>query len=218
VLQVVGVDGYPRGWIAVVLEDGRFARARRLESLRAVALFAPDAHVVAVDIPIGAPDVPPRPADVEAVLFVGPRRASVFATPPRAALSADSYATANELCRSRGWKGISQQAWSLRHKILEAEELADSDRRFIEVHPEVSFRELAGAPLPSPKTSWNGLMLRLRLLAGAGIEFPDELEHDVPAVDLLDAAIAAWSASRYARGEARPMPESLDERVGPIWR
>ena len=36
--------------------------------------------------------------------------------------------------------------------------------------------------------------------------------------DLLDATIAAWSAGRYARGEALALPEGETARVGTIWR
>ncbi|MGH3037461.1 MAG: DUF429 domain-containing protein [Gaiellaceae bacterium] len=40
----------------------------------------------------------------------------------------------------------------------------------------------------------------------------------MPEADLLDAAVAAWSATRYARGEARPLPDGHVERIGAIWR
>jgi predicted RNase H-like nuclease len=50
-------------------------------------------------------------------------------------------------------------------------------------------------------------MERRRLLATAGIELPDELSAGQAAADdVLDAAIAAWSATRKARGEAVPLP------------
>lgn len=34
----------------------------------------------------------------------------------------------------------------------------------------------------------------------------------------LNGAVAAWSARRYARGDAKPLPETHDRRVGAIWR
>ena len=36
--------------------------------------------------------------------------------------------------------------------------------------------------------------------------------------DALDAIVVAWSAGRYARGEALPLPVGAAERVGAIWR
>ncbi len=79
-----------------------------------------------------------------------------------------------------------------------------------EVHPEVSFRELAGgAPLAHAKKTRPGQNLRRSLPAGAGLVLPDELgEADrVPADDVLDAAVAAWSAHRIALGIAGRIPE-----------
>jgi hypothetical protein len=36
--------------------------------------------------------------------------------------------------------------------------------------------------------------------------------------DLLDATVVAWTAARYARGEALALPEGASERIGAIWR
>ena len=54
------------------------------------------------------------------------------------------------------------QAYRLRAKLLEA---ATLDRLLHEVHPEVSFRALAGPDLAYPKRTWAGHTLRRRLLA-----------------------------------------------------
>jgi Protein of unknown function (DUF429) len=53
----------------------------------------------------------------------------------------------------------------------------------------------------------------VELLASAGIHLEGRIDDD-----LLDAAIAAWSAARYARGEARPLPDGRVGRIGGIWR
>jgi predicted RNase H-like nuclease len=50
---------------------------------------------------------------------VGPRRASVFMTPVRAALEAARYAAAVRANREQAGEGISAQAYGLRPKILE---------------------------------------------------------------------------------------------------
>ena len=114
---------------------------------------------------------------------------------------------------------LSAQSFALRKKIIEVD--ACLEERVFEVHPEVSFAALADRQLLSPKRSWNGQMERRRLLAVAGIELPDELmAGQAAADDVLDAAVAAWSAGRKARGEAAtlpPDPPIQDGRPVAIW-
>ena len=107
---------------------------------------------------------------------------------------------------------MSRQAWALGTRVLEADVVAQSDDRVIEIHPEVSFRALQGTDVKWPKKTWNGQMLRRQLLAGAGIEIPDELGDagGVPADDVLDAAVVAWSARRYVCGEALALPTTTE--------
>ncbi len=80
--------------------------------------------------------------------------------------------------------------------------------RIVEVHPEASFRELAGEPLKHSKKTWNGMMQRMRLLEKAGINIPAELGEigRVGVDDVLDAAAIAWTANRYANNRARSLP------------
>jgi predicted RNase H-like nuclease len=86
----------------------------------------------------------------------------------------------------------------------------------IEVHPEVSFFELGHRPLP-PKKRADGWAERRRLLEEAGIDVPAAAQR-VREPDLLDATIAAWTARRYALGQALPLPDGHVERIGAIWR
>jgi predicted RNase H-like nuclease len=83
----------------------------------------------------------------------------VFLTFPRVVLEAASYEDAKRICVERGWKKPSIQSWGMRHRILEIESLAVADERIVEVHPEVSFRELFGQPL-SKKRDATGLAER----------------------------------------------------------
>lgn len=192
---VVGVDGYPRGWVAVVLADGRFDQANAFRTFPGVLEAHRDAARIAVDIPIGPG---PRDADLAARQFVGPRWASVFPTPPADVIELDDYAEA-----VRRYPSLSRQSFALFRKIREV--AACLDGRVVEVHPEASFRALKGAYLEESKTTWTGFMERRALLAAAGIEIPDALPAGLPLVDVLDAAVAAWSAGRVARGEALPL-------------
>lgn len=82
--SAAGVDGCPKGWIAIVLENGHFARAELASTFTELLPHLTDAQVIAVDIPLGLPDGrEPRKADVEASGLLGSRRSSVFTTPPR---------------------------------------------------------------------------------------------------------------------------------------
>ena len=213
-VRVAGVDMAGGGWAVVVLEEDRVVDAFRCESFAEALLV--EAEVVGVDIPIGIPESAPRPADLAARRFVGARASSVFPTPVRAVLEAPTYADARRVAVELTGKSVSSQSYALRHRILEVDEHAHRDERVIEVHPEVSFSELAHRPLLS-KHRTDGLAERRALLEEAGIEVPDSVPR-IAEPDLLDATIAAWSARRYARGEALPLPEGNESRIGAVWR
>jgi hypothetical protein len=60
-------------------------------------------------------------------------------------------------------------------------------------------------------------MQRRALLEAAGIEVPASVPR-IAEPHLLDATVAAWSARRYALGEALPLPRNPTARIGAIWR
>jgi predicted RNase H-like nuclease len=211
---VAGVDGYRKGWVAVALDPSGDVQVSTHPTF--AGLLASRAQVIAVDIPIDPAGRGSRPADAAARAFVRGRASSVFSTPPRAALEADSFAEACEIARSITGKGISQQAFALGRKILEVHQFAEGDERLLEMHPEVSFCALAGSPLGHSKHTFEGLALRRDLLSGAGIDVPAAYP-GVPEIDLLDAAVGAWTAARYASGGARSFPPEHTERLGAIW-
>jgi hypothetical protein len=76
----------------------------------------------------------------------------------------------------------------------------------------VSFCALVGSQLGFSKTTWNGQTIRRRALAREGIELPDKLSEagGVPVADVLDAAVAAWSARRYAQRRADSLPADAE--------
>lgn len=203
----LGVDWCARGWVGVVLGSPGTAVVLVDRSLEALLARVPDAACVGVDMPIGSPAVERR-ADAMARAYVGRRRSSVFMTPPREVLAAATYAEANAVAPAITGKKISRQAWALRENISVVAAVAARDPRVIEVHPEVSFRAMAGAELEHAKGTWNGQAIRRRCLAREGVVLPDLLAEagDVPVADVLDAAAAAWSAGRYAHGHARSLP------------
>jgi predicted RNase H-like nuclease len=224
VVRVLGVDGYRAGWVAVELAGGAFAQARVAATLVELLAGSPGAVAVGVDMPLGLLDREWRQADIEAAGLIGARRSSVFRVPPRPVWTGfehHEYAAANRRCRELTGKGFSRQAWALRTKLLEADACwAAGGQPLYEVHPEVSFRQMAGAPLQYGKSTWNGQMTRRSLLTQAGIALPDDLGQaaSAPPDDVLDAAAAAWSAYRIATGTARsvPDPPQRDEHGRPI--
>jgi predicted RNase H-like nuclease len=214
VSQAVGVDGYPRGWVAVAIADGA-AELALCPSFADVLDAFPAAVAYGVDIPLGVGDEFPRAADRAARAFLGRRASSVFLTPPSPVLTAHDYADANRRMRRLTGSGLSRQSYALARKILEVEPVARGDERVFEVHPEVSFAALTGAHLPS-KHTWNGFHARRSALAAAGIALGEDLPA-APLVDVVDAAVAAWSARRYAERRAEPLPAGREERLGTIW-
>jgi predicted RNase H-like nuclease len=211
-VRVLGIDGTASGWVVVELIDGRFTQAQAFETIQEALDAFPDAAAIAIDIPIGLPREGLRRADVLAREFVEERRASVFMTPPRAILEAETYDEANREAARRTGRRISRQAYGLRTKILEVDCLAPHDSRLIEVHPEVTFRDLAGTARVPQKRTWAGFWRRVELLRGVSIEVPVELGKagDAGPDDVLDAAAAAFSASRYALGQASSLPAPPD--------
>ncbi len=218
---VMGIDAAAGEWLAVILDGGAYAGANLQPSVADLLDRHPEAEVVAIDIPIGLPVGRFRPADEEARRFVGAARAaSVFSTFPNEVLRAEPHEAAVTVARRLLGVGISQQAWALRERIFEVEAARRSDRRLVEVHPEVSFRALNGAPLRYSKHSWSGINERRAVLLRAGIVLPDDLPGGgrVAPDDVVDAAVAAWSAWRIAEGRSKTLPEvpSSDPAFGGV--
>jgi predicted RNase H-like nuclease len=213
-MKALGVDACRGKWLAVALDQGHFEEARLGSDAAALVTAWPQAAAIGVDIPIGLPETPLREADRAAREFVGERRSSVFPTFPSVVLEAPTYEEAKAICVARGWPKASIQSYGMRHRIFEIARLAAADERVIEVHPEVSFRELLGRTRSAKRTGSGGSERRLAL-ANAGIDLPDL---PYPLDDVLDAAVAAWSAMRYAQGKALPLPHGHHARIGPIWR
>jgi predicted RNase H-like nuclease len=212
-MRATGVDGCRRGWVAVTLEAGSSAATVRVDAALA-ALLAPGpegeiAEVVGIDMPLGLLESGWREADRVARSLLGPRRSSVFAIPPREVWTEPGYAQANRRCRELTGQGFSIQAWGLRAKLLEANRYRETcGHPLYEVHPELAFGALAGAPLQASKHTAAGRDLRRRLLAQAGIQIPSPVP-PIPVSlegDVLDAAAVAWSAARIAAGQAVIIP------------
>lgn len=81
-MRVAGVDGTKGGWVAIVLEAGRFAGDRVIRPVEAALEELDSVQIIAVDVPIG---FGPRKADRAARAFLSGAASTVFTTPSRAA-------------------------------------------------------------------------------------------------------------------------------------
>jgi predicted RNase H-like nuclease len=180
-----------------------------------------DAESILVDIPIGLPDAGTRACDEAAMDYLGSRRSTVFAIPPRAVVETDDYDTARE----RNGDSLGSQSWWLFPRIREVDvflqEYADATDRVYESHPEVCFAALCDAPLP-PKDTQAGRDERLALL-GAEPALHECIEgvlrdredgtawHDRISSgkrdDVLDAAVLAYTAAQLDLGPRESEPE-----------
>ena len=186
----------------------RVAAVRIACSLAELLAGAAAGQVVGIDMPLGLLATGWRGADQEARRRLGPRRSSIFAIPPATVWQQPDYRSALAECQRLTGSGFSIQAWGLRAKLLEANSYRrDGRQRLFEVHPELSFSCLAGAPLPEPKSTAAGRALRRSVLAAAGLVIADDPAWRRAAVDVLDAAAVAWTAWRIAAGQAVVLPD-----------
>jgi predicted RNase H-like nuclease len=211
-MRVTGIDGCRAGWVAVMLTTRAAAVPLSASPLAVAVTIAPSldelrlAGMVGVDMPLGLLAVGWRSADLLARRALGRRGCCVFAIPPRPVWAETAYADANRRCRELTGRGLSAQAWGLRAKLLEADRYRRAAAHPLhEVHPELAFAAMAGAPLPDSKHSKAGLTVRQELLATVGITLPKAqgLPRGIGEDDLLDAAAVAWSARRISAGTAK---------------
>lgn len=196
--RVLGVDGARGGWVGalVVGQTVTWLWLRGVDDVLAV-----DADAIGIDMPIGLPASGRRGCDLAAKALLGRAHPRVFLTPPRAVLAETSYADAGVVHRRLvDGKGLSRQTWNLLAKVREVDARAD-DPRLVEVHPELSFAELAGEALPPKRTAAG----RADRVAALRTWLPSLGE--VPAGDdAPDALAVAWSAARWLAGTARTLP------------
>jgi predicted RNase H-like nuclease len=199
-LRAVGLDGFSRGWVAVLLDgdaqdisfhpdvagalSGRFDRA-------------------GIDIPIGMTDNGERACDLLARERLRPHASRVFTGARRWLWQEfDDPDKANREALRRGQTRVSRQLWHLGRKIMEVDAFLRAHRShdIREVHPELVFLRLnGGTPLP-PKKSQEGDSLRRRLLKRRGFREIDRwltgarIGTGAKRDDVLDACAVAIAA------------------------
>ncbi|MEO0323841.1 MAG: DUF429 domain-containing protein [Myxococcota bacterium] len=222
---LVGIDGCRGGWLAALgqLRRGRVvvegaAKCATLEGALASVLEPGEPRgFAALDMPVGLParaEPGGRACDRAARQQLGKRKSSVFSCPVRGVLGAADYPEALALQRASSphGLGLAKQSWFLVPKIREVDAWITPARQehVKEVHPELAFATLTGAPMEDRKASFLGGLARLRALEKAGVPpRPEDLalerDPEVAADDILDAFALLWVAGRLARGEAGPV-------------
>jgi len=157
----VGVDGCPDGWLAVEYAGETFQRVEQYDDIEALWEVHDDADRILIDVPIGLreEDNTPRPCDAAARDRLGsPRSSSVFPTPVRGVLEAESYEDAREKQEDLTDGSLGAQTWGISAKIRDLDEFMRADQSekegtVRESHPEICYWALNdGQPTEYSKT------------------------------------------------------------------
>jgi len=226
---VIGVDGCPAGWIAVIW--GSSLSHHLYSSFAEVLALA--GEIIAVDMPIGflTEDVAGgRLAEQGLRQFLRIKHSSVFPTPARATVEANPQTReiAGEINRrnSSPPKSISVFTFGILRRMHEIDLLMTPDlqTRVFETHPEACFAIMNDkVPIYASKKEAAGRKQREAALDAVG--FPRHLvpptayrKKEVGADDLLDACACAWAARRILEGRsirfpANPPSDAKDLRM-----
>lgn len=200
---VAGVDGAKGAWV-VATYDGTGLTWTLCDSVPSVLAATADCAAVGVDMPLSMPRNGYRVSELETKKFLGAARSSIFHTPVASVLAATSYPQACEISRQETGKAISKQTWHILPSVRAWREATYDADRYVEVHPECSFRAMSPETVFTSKKSGRGVGQRMAALA----RWTEVIDLDGlppgPAIDdFLDAGAAAWSALRFLRGDHR---------------
>jgi predicted RNase H-like nuclease len=199
-LKAIGLDGFSKGWVAVMLDGDEQAISFHANVAEALS---GGFDCAGIDIPIGMTEDGERACDLLAREKLRPHSSRVFTGARRWLWEefTDPDAANREALR-RGQTRVSRQLWHLGRKIMEVDTFLRAhpliDVR--EVHPELVFLRLnSGKPLPSKKSE-EGDTLRRRLLKRQGFRAIDRwLDRErigtgAKRDDVLDACAVAIAA------------------------
>ena len=174
-----GLDGARGGWILAGFDYNRKSAAEVYfcQSLEQVGSITKSEYV-SIDMPIGLAKATQPRREWEAWargILKGRLSSRVFTPPIQEVLSCETYHEANALSKELCGLGVSKQAWNIAPKIRElASWLAEHPsypQLWRERHPEIAFARLnLGAPVVASKRTAEGLAIRLKILARAGID------------------------------------------------
>ena len=116
--------------------------------------------------------------------------------------------------------GTPQQVFNILTKIRQVDllQMPRLQARLFEMHPELSFTVLAGAPMRSPKRTAQGRAERAAALRMRSATCRGRPKGATPPSegawrdDVLDAMVGAWTARRYVAGAHLRLGGERDER------
>ncbi len=216
----LGVDWSSGSWFCVAFDDSGFDHAGVFEEIGALwARYEDVAERVFVDMPIGLKEEGEegRTCDDLARDVLGRLSASVFTPPVREATRKRRYPAASRVNERKSGRGLSKQAFAISDGIAAVDDLLrnvpEARAAFVESHPEVCFRALAGQPLEHSKRKAGGYAERMRALATFDPDAPAAVQSaaeaagdaEVAVDDVLDATVLAYAA-RPGPGEIYSLP------------
>ncbi|MFX1338698.1 MAG: DUF429 domain-containing protein [Promethearchaeota archaeon] len=208
-ITCIGIDGCQSGWVIAYREDPKEWKFEIFPTIQELWNKFSYTKLIMIDIPIGLKDngSEPRLCDKAARKFLTRNRSSsIFPTPCRASLYADTYIEANQINRKMTGNGLSKQTWNITGKIREVDILLRNDPKaskvFIESHPELCFAALSNnTPMKHYKKKEDGIKERL-LVIDSFYKNPKQILNEaifqlskekVLVDDILDAWILAIS-------------------------
>jgi predicted RNase H-like nuclease len=168
--ECIGIDGCKGGWVAVTIAGKGFEIGIFKHIDEIISAYASCDHIL-IDMPIGLPEnVHDLRPDSAARKILKGKASSIFNTPCRQAVYAETYSGANEVNRQVMGKGLSRQSFAICPKIKEIDEFLSNNPRYknklLESHPELCFAMLnSGVPILENKKTDEGIKRRIELLS-----------------------------------------------------
>ncbi len=218
--KCVGIDGCKGGWVAVSITDTEF-EVDVFRNIEEFCLKYDDWDRILIDMPIGLPECNTdiRPDGAARKMLKG-KTSSIFNTPCRQAVYADTYSEANEINRQMLEKGLSSQSYAICSKIKEIDEFLNNNpeykNRILESHPELCFARLnSGEPLYDNKKTYEGMRKRIELLSRYCDQTDDIITYarDNPKLkncmdDVVDSLCLAVTGMRSMEKGIKTIPEN----------
>jgi predicted RNase H-like nuclease len=164
-----GVDGCKSGWCCASYIEGKI-NINLFSSIEELTSSINSKFKIWIDIPIGLGSInKPRTIDQLLRSHLTSFKQSVFNSPTRKAVYANSYSEAKELNIAETTKSLSIQSWNITPKIKDLDTYLLNNKSqidyFEESHPELCFKQLNnGLDLKFSKHKKDGIEERLYIL------------------------------------------------------
>ena len=225
-MKHIGIDGCKAGWFYIRFDEKGSYDFGVLNSIKELPQITNPNSIVCIDIPIGLrqKDTQERLCDKEARKLLKKRGSSVFPAPSRLSLDASDYQAASGLNFKFTGRKLSRQSHAISMKIKEVDDFIQTLEKqsyMRECHPELCFLALNNfEPLNYSKKKKEGQAEREEILLNylnSASKIVKEvsrkyLRKQVAIDDILDAMVAALTASFEGRVLTAPLQPEIDNR------